>query len=59
MSTVETIPALRKAIVAFQRNGYTMRGSLLVYRGAGGRIRTEDFAAIWRDEQRKRERGES
>lgn len=30
-----------------------MRTALRAYRGAGGEIRTDDFATLWRDEERK------
>lgn len=56
MESVTTIPALRRYIGAAADAGHSLRVALAAYRAAGGQIRTEDFAAIWRDEQRKRER---
>lgn len=55
MATTDQIPALRRYIRGALDDGQSLRVALLAYRGAGGAIRTEDFAAIWRDEQRKRE----
>lgn len=47
------MPALRRYIRVQLEGGSSMRAALLAFRGAGGEVRTEDFAALWRDEQRK------
>lgn len=59
METIKTIPALRRFMRAALDEGLSMRMALLAHRGGGGRVRTEDFAALWRDEVRKRERDQS
>ena len=56
MATVDTIPALRRRIQSELDLGASMREALQGYREAGGKIRTDDFATLWRDEQRKREK---
>lgn len=56
MATIETIPAVRRLIVELQARGVSLRSALDAYRADGGRMRTEDFSTLWRDEQRKRER---
>lgn len=53
MASIETIPALRRYIQAQLAAGVSMRTALQAFRGAGGEIRTDDFATIWRDEERK------
>lgn len=53
MASIETIPALRRYIATQLAAGVSMRVALAAYRGAGGAIRTDDFATIWRDEERK------
>lgn len=56
VATIETIPEVRRYIAAAQRMGLSLRVSLKAYRKEGGRIRTEDFSTLWRDEKRKAER---
>lgn len=58
MSAIESIPKVREVIRAEQSAGASMRAAMHRYRQGGGQLRTEDFAALWRDEQRKAERGE-
>lgn len=55
MEATDTLAKLRRTIAAALDEGLSMRTALDAYRAFGGAIRTEDFAAIWRDEQRKRE----
>lgn len=56
MGIDETIPKVRARIAADQAEGFSMRESLAIYRGEGGRMRTDDYATLWRDEQRKAKR---
>ena len=58
MSAIESIPKVREVIRAEQSAAASMRAAMQRYRQGGGQLRTEDFAALWRDEQRKRASGE-
>lgn len=54
MELKETLPVVRTMIRAHLDAGYSLRRSLGAFRLEGGRLRTEDYAALWRDEVRKR-----
>lgn len=58
MATIETIPAVRRIVRDCQARGVSLRAALAAYRAEGGRMRTEDFSTLWRDEARKAKRGE-
>jgi hypothetical protein len=51
----ETIPQVRAYIVEQQSLRMSMRVALSRARADGLRIRTDDFATLWRDERRKRD----
>jgi len=53
---VEHITHVRGHIRDAQSLGKSMRAAMDAWRNAGGRIRTDDFALLWRDEKRKLER---
>ena len=56
MADLATIPRLCTFVRVCLADGLTVRAALHHWRKLGNRVRTEDFAMIYRDEQRKRKR---
>ena len=52
----ETLPVIRIGIQNDLAAGLSLRQSLRYFRERGGKLRTEDYAALWRDERRKAKR---